>query len=970
MNRLIIKQIIGFLLVLAVSKTYGADLDAAKRDLWEARYNYRYSFVEPNGVNRYNYDVLRENWRKRGLDGELYDQRKVLLRAKDQFLAYMDQNDSQEARTGAAEAINEILSGQMNDGNEVLINALQERFPILSDPDTKDDPDRGKNDPWALKMNGSVDAEVADIDQALLAFGIGLKTGLSVFDRLDVVYDPITHTGILRAEDPNDTYQGFPYFMELKDGFHDPNDPSKILIPRSNAIQVELSLISRTAALYGQSAYEKAAKYFQMSGKKIGDDRNNFREKAKVALKAGHHTSYLTAAALGAVQNQTQYGENKGAKIATYAGQMKEFYKNLQNPNFNPQGNTDQFIPPTDKPISYYIEQARDAVNTAITDEKEYRSEKRDSNQRQSEIEAFTKEEQTYLSSLANLTGMSTQDITNKYNRLRTIDDQRNFKTDINNKVFDAVKAQYSPGKDYSSLGNLGDQLYRVLDAQYQIEQSLNTLKNIPERIKIEQERSGKNIQIIYDANTQSNAYEEALAWASSYSTSIGFSYSFGIGGGISFSTSFNPLSSIVANLRSTQNTIKSHEQATIEGANSEATVKNILLDMDNAVIAINRAKLCYDEEFTKLELLEHQVSQTIEDYAQSVQVRLDQQLLYLNNPEFRNWLTDSYKHMEASRAEAIKQLYTLGRALSFFWAEDYQNPILRGSGQPSVALTRYNSENFPDLDSVFSIGTANECGDFYLLLAEWDQKLRNYRSGSYQLVETKAYSLRDDILFKDLASNTNVSLNRRIRDFRDFLMANAFFDPADKDKSVPGFRITFPITLESLDFRQDWNQRIAYRPEATGVGGQVDPGIVVEFIAESGFQIPNRNSVQIDISQCGVVSLAGFFNNPTEGNTQIIKYDIAAPDSAFQQNRSEYSASKQALINGRTENGASYLINVFNGHPLAATEWQLTLNTNRSLNQDVDITKIQDIKIRIPRSTGKPVDPDTGKAYVFPAIQ
>jgi hypothetical protein len=75
------------------------------------------------------------------------------------------------------------------------------------------------------------------------------------------------------------------------------------------------------------------------------------------------------------------------------------------------------------------------------------------------------------------------------------------------------------------------------------------------------------------------------------------------------------------------------------------------------------------------------------------------------------------------------------------------------------------------------------------------------------------------------------------------------------------------------------------------------------------------------------------------------------------------------ASINGRTSPQTSYLCTAFRGKPIAATTWRLTLDPTRAANRQIDISRIRDVKLVITESRGKPVDPGTGIAYVFPGL-
>jgi hypothetical protein len=945
----------------SVGPLAAADLDAAREDLWEARWRYRHDFVDANGPYSGDHDRLRDNW----IAGS-FTVRNTLLRARDAFVAATDepetsQHDPQQARNLLAETIAELLSGHLSHGNFLLIEALKTRYPFLDGANPE--PGRPATDTWALKANGSIDAEVREIDKALIEFGIGIKGASAILDRPDIVLDPHTGKGILRAKDPEDFYAGFPSFVPLRDGFRDPLTNYQPQPPAVSPHQAELAQLTAIAERRAQALYEKGAKYFQVSGRKSGENRAEDRRKARTALKVGHHSSYLLGAALGALQSPDDFEANDGPRLNVYTDQMRQLFRNLDDPNFQPFGNTDQFIPPTDKPVAQYIVDARDAAMSAITAEREYREQSRDNNRRQAELEEFFLREDEFLDVLRRVTGFTQNEVENTFGRLRTIDQQRAFRQELEKRVGELLSQQYRPGLIPTvNLGDFGVQILSVQDAQFRIQQAYNTLQNIPRRIQIEEDRSSSVITLIYDANTRVNATEEALAWAGSFS--VGASATISLPPAFTASVNFNPLSSIVARLQRERNNIQAHQQAGIEGANSDAAVRTLLLDMDNAVIELDRSKVLFDQENTKLGLLFADVNKIIEDYSEAVALRENNAQLHYANPQYRRWLNDAYGRAEARRREAIVNLYQLGRALAFWWTEDYRNPIFNGTGLPGTSLDRYNAANFPELSSVFSITTANELGDFYLLLRQWDDKLRASRAPTHQLTQTRFYSLRDDILFRGLA-DAGVSLNRRIRDFRDFLAANAFFAPGSTSTTRPGLRLDFPVSLESLDARQDWNVRVGY---LSNYPDGVQAGVRVLIEADAGFNGVEPDA-QVDLTYFGVVSTTTYFDDPTLAKRTIVKWELPAPDSPFAENRDELACTIPASINGRTRPNTSYLCVSFRGKPIAATNWRLTIDSTRAINRLVDISKIRDIRLVITETRGRPVDPVTGNAYDFPGL-
>jgi hypothetical protein len=141
-----------------------------------------------------------------------------------------------------------------------------------------------------------------------------------------------------------------------------------------------------------------------------------------------------------------------------------------------------------------------------------------------------------------------------------------------------------------------------------------------------------------------------------------------------------------------------------------------------------------------------------------------------------------------------------------------------------------------------------------------------------------------------------------------------------------------------------------------------------VQFETDAGFNGAEPDA-QIDLTYFGVISTTTFFDDPTLAERSIVKWELPAPDSPFAENRDELSCTVPASINGRVRPNTSYLCVSFRGKPIAATNWRLTLDTTRTVNRTVDISKIRDIKLVITESRGRPVDPVSGNAYDFPGL-
>lgn len=966
-----------------------ADFETARRDLIDARTSYRQQFAIDQ-----NYDSMMQRWRNAE-----YDLRTTLLSARDEFLAVADggTGPTQAARQGAAEAINEIVSAQFSEGNVQLIKSLLTRYPTLNPGTGPEDGERG----FALGPTGNLRDETEEIDRAIETLGIGLKAALTVFDRPDVTYD--SGYGILRAEDPAapDTFSGFPYFMdmpftadseELAVLFEDAQ--GNTLTPASMPYQVELSQMGRLLDRYGQAQVEKAKKLFNLSVTLDPDEDEpafmaNFndptaRQEAQDALKAGTHTAYLTAVGLAAIQTPEQYEQNKTNRVNIHVGNARLLHADIIDPSVNPLGNGGQFVPADaggiQATVSNYLNLAATSIGEAAQAELSLRSQQRDYNARQAEIGNITESLDDRLSGLRSLTGLDPS--LPPYNGLRRLEEQRAFRAEVRRRT-DLILAAftsggYEPGGSVQDpglnqpvvLGQFGQQLYRVLDASFAIQEAYNNLANIPRRIEIEQERAGQVVNVTLSTGDKLAVIDYALGVANSFTVSVGL-----VGPKPTTEVTFNPGAIVSGVLRGQQTLLRAAQSAEIEQINSAATIKTLLLEQANAEISLRRAKAVFDAELTSYEQLFVEVDNQIEEYVEASVVAQDSLDLHFNNPEYQIWLNTAQRRALARLDDAIRDTYSAGRALAYYWTEDYRNPVVSPNNyNGDVTLPDYYA-NFGELEDVFSAGGADSVGDFYVALRRWDNLLRGsdgnsipLRGPTFQNGSLFELSVRDAIFIDD-EGNPAGSLNYRIRNLRDLLNRNAV---RFGDAPSPGFVLPLSLTIDSNQYfsaAQFWNLRIGRTADDPNAGVQID------IEADSGLMpSPSDDIVALAFVQSGTVAAHNYFNRqvpvtvPQQWDGVITidevvsRYTIPSLVQPFDIWRQGTYAFVPAAINGRYRVAGPggvpqdyYTNKNLNGKPVSATQWLLFLDSSLTENRGVDIAKIRDIKLKFSTTNGNP---------------
>ncbi|MCA9431372.1 MAG: hypothetical protein KC940_12750 [Candidatus Omnitrophica bacterium] len=922
--------------------------DAALERLKQARF-YRASFA--NGESR-DFGALVSGWQSSN-----HDARMNIWQTLDELceLRELGMGDN-DVLLGIANSVNEVFQGQIVEGNQYLLDALRMRYPRIDNFDPENPPER------LPPPQGSVRQETEELDRAIEAFGIGYRTALGVLTKPDGEI-------FLRTDDV--LYEGFPQFTGVFRPFEGSANQQDIY-----PIQVEMSHFARCADRAAQASVEKAKKLFNLSSRPTDP---NAKEDAIAELKRGAHHSYILAAAMGAIQTEEQYQQNGSDKQIAHTGLARQLYTRIKS-GLTPFGNSDNFIP--NGSISNFINRAKSDITEARDAEILARQEQRnfdlDSLTQRSELLSQRDAFLSPLTLLTNLDPRSDLDLDNdgstgerepvgmdidgdgnlgeyeSFDQLGSVRGRELYRRIVQDRVDALLDTDYVPGQTTSNVGQLGTRVLAAKDAQFAGLQAFNNLKNIPERIAIEQERVGQVINITIQGAATIGALQVAESIASSYQVQTGAE-----GGLPTFTTSFNPLAGVAGALRAAQTMISAVQDANINLTNSAATVKNILLEQANARIELERAQLRFDQEITALELDFQRLDQLVADYAETVQTAED---LWFNDPTYRIILSEKLSRANDTLEKTIGSLYDLTRALGYEWNEDYRNPIIVPPDVQGVAGTLGSSlyDPYTQPEDLFGIQTADEANDFYNALEAWDTKLRSVGTNGISVrgpnrnplaFVNRPISMRDDILGLVGDNNNPRNLNDRIELFREFLQSNLIQVP--QQAPTPGFELTFGLNLEIpnepvqplLPFSNRWNLRVA----AVTIDTEADQGYVT------------GPDCTYFLTQAGIVSNQTFFDSTRNLEERMItKLSVPAADRP---ERSVFRAEIPSRVNGREQQGETYErgqelaggVQNTSARPLAATQWQIELDPTQPKNFGANITKLRDIKITFKYFHGNP---------------
>ena len=932
------------------------------RDLKVAR-AYRAGFANRTDA----YETLLTGWRL----GD-HDVRKTLRTVLDRLVKQHSSvapggAPSPEVAPAITETVNEILQGQIVEGNESLLNALRARLPR---PDIMGPPAPIERLPTPL---GNTRKELESFDRAIEAFGVGMRAALSVL--------PLRGGDqLLRAAGQPNEYDGFPQFTKLKEPFEPANlnqTPDK-----TYPVQVELSLLSRLADRAAQAGVEKARRLFILSALKEeptgvdeeGKPQPKARLEALTELKRTVHQSYILAAALGALQTAGQFQDNGGQSQLVHTALGREFFERIRA-GMIPFGNSKTFVP--SGPIEGYIKRAKDAIVEASQAEALARDE--DVHFKTAKVELVRDKESQrnlFLSPLMLLTGLDPRDDSaidldhdgrtgeieeegndkdkdgrnpehESFDGLKTISGRQLYRAIVIERVEELLKSGYAPGKTTSRIGALGDRIFSLLDAQLAGEQALNTLNNVPRQIAIIQERAGKINLIASETGESKGALEMSIA-----ATEV-VRFNSGVKGVEPFfEVSLDPSAMMRGALRGDMHRVISNEQVRSNNAMAESEVRTLLLGQENALIEVQRSKLHFDRLRTNLALDYQKMDQLIADFAESQALSSD---LWFNDPTNRVLLTVKLRQADLTLEETVVALYQLARVLEYEWNEEYRNPAIIPPDVQGVAGTLGQGlyDRFTQTEDVFNIQNVADAGNFQGALREWDHKMREIGSNVIavrgplrtQKMTNRTISFRDDILGLDnLLRPSPKSDDEKVSAFRRHIKERRLTG----DSPLPGLALTFGLALESpgnvqplLPFKNHWNLRVV--------------GVTVESVADSGYSLRGAPDCVFYLTQAGTISNQSYLDSTEKQKERQITRHLV-PVTPDRPERSVFRTVVPSRVNGHSDPTVpDYHREIGGEQPIAASHWQLRLDPDYPRNFGFDVMKLRDIRITFEYVDGNP---------------
>lgn len=852
--------------------------------------------------DEYTWSDIVKAYSARGLDEMNQEDRYVYFHHLE--TAYIEasanlSNDEADAglRQNVAECANELLQGQVLLGNSRLTEALRLKYPRMAEYDPE-------NPPETLPAPPGVREETKAIDVALLDFYAALMYPAEAVSR----FGP----GILRsrATPGAEPYPAFPRYIS----FLDPT-----LSPYPVPIKNEYWQMATCLERMGLGSMEKAKKLFRLS---LTDE--TARREAKEECKKSGLQSYLGMALLASCQSRDDFELNEGNLCLAHLKNARDLFEQI-NAGLTPLGDNGDFIP--NESFAAIYQDAQEAVQDVLSAEVDARQEDRTYDSYQTQLRAELLNQRTsYITPLYNLTHIDSE----LYNNLATVDDQRDFQNAVRTRV-KSLEENY-PNADPAALGELGELVLALLDQQMALQQSVESVKSVLERVKIAE---WANSQI----TIASLSYGAALSaldvtwgvaqWAlhDEKGTSNTFMAEYG-----------GLLAGIVEGAKDMLSAVQT---ATINDINTAAEIKNLLTSLTELEIQVERQKNALAVAELQLDNALTRMDRLIADLAHTRETAAD---LYFQDPSFRVVVSRAMERAESEMDYAIDRLYRLAKTLEYEWAEAYQNPVVVPINcNESASLENPLFDQFTQLDSLFNATCADEAKDYLDALKAWDSKLRRISVTSVRgpnnagPVTAEPISLREDILgFR--TDNGEMTMAESVQAFRTYLAGHRTNNYWNVEN--PSLEFTFATTIADNSLfpatAERWNMRI--------------DTIAVDIYAESGFS--SKQVAEVSLTESGLVSLRRFWAEPPWADDLMhLSFQVGRSD------RTAYGITIPAKINGATGGrpAGEFSAAGLKGRPIAATQWILKIDTENPANKDIDFSKIKDIVVRFTYTYGNP---------------
>lgn len=453
--------------------------------------------------------------------------------------------------------------------------------------------------------------------------------------------------------------------------------------------------------------------------------------------------------------------------------------------------------------------------------------------------------------------------------------------------------------------------LDRLEQADTRIDLAQQRLNDIPQKIAIEQQRSGTIINLILENGNQIAAWDYTIALWSSLSISRGVTIGYPPSVSLSASISYNPFSPLIAHLTKLKDLLQSAERAQIEGANSEAVIRNLLLEQADLMIELELTVQEYNQVVDERSHLweKYHNLRDLKAFAED-----DLLMSYLNKPSYR--ILRETQTLEAVRSHdlAAQFAYLTAKALEY----EYLTPV-------------------PFLNDIFKARSSDDIDNFMIALEQWRLALGD--PGQLNPYPYRISIAQDVLGYTDENLDPNGTMTPsqlaelRYQLFQQFIQTHLVGNTLE-------FHFSTSVLNSSIFSQNIWNNRIAGvgMPLASSKGVGVNlltrqfgnlgtPEIILIHSGQTSYRNVNDEIVEYTVGPAVLVGYAlppGFIN---KGTTAVILSSV---------NNNNQGVSNSALFN----------------LSVAASNWTLRIDLTSPFNDELDLSQLEDLEILLD-STG-----------------
>lgn len=781
------------------------------------------------------------------------------------FLVALDENPgSRVAREGLRDALAEYIEGQSLIGNDALVQALRARFPRLdSEGNSLED-----LEPDALLELSSHRFELA-------------------MDELATVL--IRYPDLFRAE-------GVEPPLEFVENSRGDLVPAELYVAMGALERKVRTRVERGIRAFRESALDTE------TASEVAENR----ELAAQRLRQAGHEAYLGLAVLASLHPDPESAtRNLSGEIRARLFTAERVFDSIRAGE-NPRGYVKDFVPSrpsvtrivNGKQILGLYEEAVTKVVQANADENTARIATRNYDQSlvslKNELDA---QRLGYRNPLESLSGLSVNldgtiqkpDGTDLEININDEEGQEEFIAYLERQVQLNVRQliqefldsgrlsrdqvdlenlpEIVPGEDITPIGEIGVLILELKAANIALVDAVEVVKSYPERIRIEQERVGRIARVTFRNARNVGALQVAMGFANFLESVVTTQ------GGV-----IKRWGSIVSGFLNARITdLQAELQVSIQDANSEATIKNLLIDQQRALLGVAAAEVRVVQARGVLDNMLVRARRLVEDWGQT---RVDAAERFFKYPLFRVESHQSIQRAERSFNRALEACYLAAKALEYEWGETFANPVSDPAGGGGVSLPE-GYDRFTRIDSLFGVRDTVELADFLQALYEWHKALSEGLRGNGRDETTQfslLISLREDLLGfdHDLRADDQTSdeiQKRNLELFRQFVDRHRV--PGSQDPEVDDLLFEFSTEIDSANlFPVDqWNQKII-RVGLSLSGRDLGATNPVVKLTQGGvasirrYPVTQQNINRLSLQGLGPESLQDAFNNPAEQRT------------------------------------------------------------------------------------------------------